>query len=207
MSDYIKLLKVGQEFKFNIDDSVLVMVGFNYDSDHIEAIDTKTHVLNYYSSAMFTGSWASATILPTIATESEVEALKEKAHARRERVREEQRLKKEAAEKEKEAVAADPQYAHLTPYFSTWPVEAAKNIRKTLKKHYGKEVKFSVRVTHHTTITIKPSKKIDMKELREVTRPYELGTWNGMTDSYDYSDSAFCDVFGGVMCILLHKAD
>lgn len=176
--NYIKSLEVGQYFRFN--EHIHIITDIDHHTDRVSAVVKETYAMNNFAPSFFNGFWSPATALSKKASSEEIEELK---------------------------VASDPRYSHLIPHRSYEAVDAAKNIRKTLKHHYGKDVRFSVRVTHHTTITIKPSQKIDMKELKEVTRPYKLGSWNGMTDMYDYDNKPFSEVFGGVMFIKLKEAD
>jgi len=66
--------------------------------------------------------------------------------------------------------------------------QAAKLIRSDLKKHFP-QTKFSVRSAHYTTVRIGWTNNESIKEIEKLTARYEMGQFNGMTDSYDYSNS------------------
>lgn len=77
-------------------------------------------------------------------------------------------------------------------------VLAAKNIRIELKKAFP-SVKFSVRTERFSggnSIDIRWTDGPTTKEVDVITDKYEAGYFDGMTDSYNYRDSAWTEAFG-----------
>lgn len=98
------------------------------------------------------------------------------------------RLQKER----EEAKANNP---HLVP-----GDEAAKNIRRDLKRHFP-GVKFSVR-KDGSSIDVRWDCGPTTKQVTAITGRYEYGSFDGMTDCYDHHDNPFSDVFGGVRYVM-----
>lgn len=208
--DLSTVFKVGQRFVYN--DALFTITGFNGRGEYgIFAIAKETPVRFLFTESNFFGRWANVVLVPEIGSEEDVENLNKMADQKVIDDISAYKEKQTAFDRQKDAIAIDPQYAHLIPHRSCKPADAAKNIRRTLKKHYGKDVKFGVRLDRYTnvttSITIKPSKKIEPKNLYQLVKPYILGSWNEVTDTYDYDIGAFNQVFGGVMYIILDEAD
>lgn len=96
-------------------------------------------------------------------------------------------------------LANDPELADLTRIENGVDASkiAAANIRKLLKKQF-KGVKFSVRKDGYSAINVSWTDGPTVAQVKEVTQRFERGSFNGMTDSYDYKRSPWCQVFGGV---------
>lgn len=68
--------------------------------------------------------------------------------------------------------------------------QAAVLIRKELKETFN-GVKFSVRSESYSMgnkVNISYDADIDKSEIRKITNKYKMGNFDGMTDSYDYSN-------------------
>lgn len=76
---------------------------------------------------------------------------------------------------------------------------AAKNIRAELKAAF-KGVKFSVRCDH-SSINIGWTDGPTPSAVEAITRKYKAGHFDGMTDCYEYSRSAWGDTFGSAQYI------
>jgi hypothetical protein len=86
-------------------------------------------------------------------------------------------------------------YPYLTPCgIAARNVDVAKNIRATLK-HFFKGVKFSVRATPLTidvSWTDGPIQSVVLSKLNK----FKGGSFDGMTDCYEYESNDFTDTFG-----------
>lgn len=74
---------------------------------------------------------------------------------------------------------------------------AAKNIRILLKKHFP-GVKFSVRKRDYTCINVSWTDGPTRDTVEAIVDKFQEGNFNGMEDIYEYNDSAFNRVYGGV---------
>ena len=83
-------------------------------------------------------------------------------------------------------------------------VNAAKNIRIQLKAAFP-GVKFSVKTSSYSggnNIDIRWTDGATVQQVNEITREYALGSFDGMTDSYEYDQSNYwTDAFGGTKYI------
>ena len=91
-------------------------------------------------------------------------------------------------------------------------VIGAKNIRKELKKKFGKEYKFSVRsevFSMGNSIDIEYPEDLP-EEGREwigkLCNKYQEGSFDGMIDLYEYSPSVFNNLFGGAKYVHSQRA-
>ena len=115
---------------------------------------------------------------------------------------------KEAAEKafaaECEALRSNPALAHLEPAQGRASSRlASKNLRKHLQ-HKFPGVKFSVRQSGsrtHSSLYVEWTGGPAAREVNAIANAFTAGSFNGMTDSYEYSRSAFGEVFGDVQYI------
>jgi hypothetical protein len=91
-------------------------------------------------------------------------------------------------------------------------VIGAKNIRKELKKRFGKKYKFSVR---GSSFSMGDSIDIEYPEdlpeegqewIRKLCDKYQKGSFDGMIDLYEYSPSVFNDLFGGAKYVMSQRA-
>jgi hypothetical protein len=76
---------------------------------------------------------------------------------------------------------------------------AAKNIRIELKRAFPK-VKFSVRSEYYSggnSVDVDWTDGPTTKQVDAIINKYQEGSFDGMTDCYNYEDNLFSDVFGG----------
>lgn len=102
--------------------------------------------------------------------------------------------------------AANP---HLTPVSagSSYAV-AAKNIRTELKAAFP-AVKFSVRSKSYSmgnSINVDWTDGPTAKQVEEIVGKYEGGSFDGMTDSYTYTRSAWSDAFGSTKYLFCNRS-
>jgi Large polyvalent protein associated domain 29 len=118
-----------------------------------------------------------------------------------------QNSRKEAAK------ALQGHYPHLKPvdfddYASKLTV-AAKNIRIELKAAFPGAT-FSVKVQRFSggdAINVKYPIGIEERAIRAITGKYKAGSFDGMTDCYNYETSAWNDAFGEAKYISVYLAD
>lgn len=111
----------------------------------------------------------------------------------------EEKAKKEARAAEVARLAAGaPEYAHLVPLGEQdrGGVSAAKNVRRDLKKAFP-GVKFSVK-SSYSTINVSWQDGPTRRQVEDVIDKYQQGTFDGMTDCYEYHTSPFNERYGAV---------
>jgi hypothetical protein len=119
--------------------------------------------------------------------------------------------KKVAFAADVEAMRTNPEYAHLrqmdgdNPYDKINHGLAAKNIRLDLKKYYP-TVKFSVRSDHNSVAVRYPEGAVNQHEVYEMLCKFKCGSFDGMTDSYNYRRSPFNTVYGEIEYISVQQA-
>lgn len=131
-----------------------------------------------------------------------LDALDEVKKAEVRRAKEKELAETKAAE-EKTQLLKD--YAHLEQVSNSKKsglVIGAKNIRRELKAAFPK-IKFSVRSESFSmgdAINIRYNADINPEDERTIdgiSKKYQYGSFDGMTDSYNYSRNQFNDIFGG----------
>jgi hypothetical protein len=65
--------------------------------------------------------------------------------------------------------------------------KAAKMIRQDLKTAFP-NVKFNVTSRHYTTVSITWINGVTERDVNNLVRKYKMGNFNGMVDSYDFSN-------------------
>lgn len=81
----------------------------------------------------------------------------------------------------------------------------AANIRTELKRAFPK-VKFSVRADGYSSIDINWSQGPKADDVSAIVKKYEGGSFDGMTDCYNYDpDNTFSDVFGEVRYVFTKR--
>lgn len=116
------------------------------------------------------------------------------------------------------------QFPHLVPRDlfpkATSAALAAKNLRRELKQHFPKH-KFRIKSQNYSGgssinaslvlyesdgYTAENARRLE-READALTKKYEYGSFDGMTDSYDYKDDPlsrdFCDTFGGASYVFV----
>lgn len=82
--------------------------------------------------------------------------------------------------------------------------EVAKNVR-TLLKHKFPGAKFSVRKSDGDAIYVRWTGGPEHEDVDTLARMFKQGTFDGMTDCYEYSLSPFNDAFGGVRYVFCDR--
>ena len=123
-----------------------------------------------------------------------------------EAVIEQEKTRKEAAEAFKNQVAdLISQNPHLIPGRDR--VTAAKNIRIELAKAFP-GVKFSVKGKSFSggdSIDVAWTDGPTSKQVDAIINKYSAGSFDGMTDSYNYSNSAWIEAFGDAKYIMANR--
>lgn len=104
-----------------------------------------------------------------------------------------------------EAVAKLRSYPHLVQ--GSGPVVAAKNIRAELKRAY-QGVKFSVTTSKYSggdSVRIAWTDGPTSQQVQGITNKYAGGSFDGMTDSYDYKRSPWTEVYGDAKYIFCDR--
>ena len=65
--------------------------------------------------------------------------------------------------------------------------KVSKAIRTELKKNFP-DVKFSVRMEHHGCVNVRYSNAITKDKVEAITNKYQIGSFDGMTDCYEYTN-------------------
>jgi hypothetical protein len=128
-------------------------------------------------------------------------------------------VKKKAAEEHGEALHAEreriinaPEYKDLTKASEggkLWGATlAASNIRKELKKAFPK-IKFSVRSEKFSggdSVTVEYTDAVPRETVEKIINKYEEGTFDGMTDCYNYDhDNVWVRVYGGTKYLRVER--
>lgn len=112
----------------------------------------------------------------------------------------------EAYEAEKAAMPA--RYPHLAALVGgDWKARKADkkaNLMAALR-HAFAGIFFSVRNSHGSTYDIRWENGPTVREVDEVCNMFKNSKFNGMTDSTDYYDNAFADVFGSFEYLFTHR--
>lgn len=96
-------------------------------------------------------------------------------------------------------------YPHLTQ--GSGPVVAAKNIRVELKRAYP-SVKFSVHTSKYSggdSVRVSWADGPTAEQVEHITNKYAGGSFDGMTDSYDYKHSPWTEVYGDAKYIFCDR--
>jgi len=141
-------------------------------------------------------------IMPEIAPTSEIEALRGAAIIKRTTDEEERKRKAEEFRAGLEKLRTDPKYAHLKQtetggklYGATL---AAANMRAELKRAFS-DVKFSVRSDKFSggdSVDVSWTDGPTTEQVRAIVNKYKAGSFDGMTDCYDYESRPWTSVFG-----------
>lgn len=87
------------------------------------------------------------------------------------------------------------------------PVVAAKNIRKMLKAAFP-SVKFSVKTSKYSggsSIYVSYPEGINGDAVEGIAKRFEAGSFNGMDDCYEYSNSPWSETFGSASFVFVRK--
>lgn len=119
-------------------------------------------------------------------------------------------LKREGEEAQKvafnlavENIKVAPEYDKLTQG-SNGATQVASNIRKELKAAFP-SVKFSVRKNHYDSVNVKWIDGPTEKAVKNIVDKYRDGYFNSMEDIYEYNESPFNKVYGGVRYVFTNR--
>lgn len=139
----------------------------------------------------------------TPATDEEIAELEQRVADRIARQAIEKASAEDASARALAATRTNPDYAHLTICERSGGVEAAKNLRKDLKKHFP-GVKFSVRADY-SSINVKWVDGPTRAMVEAIANRYQSGSFNGMEDIYEFSHSPFTTLFGGAQYVFCYR--
>lgn len=138
-----------------------------------------------------------------LATDAEIAELEQSAAERVARLALEKASAEDARARALDATRTNPDYSHLTVCERSGGVEAAKNLRKDLKKHFP-GVKFSVR-SDYSSVNVTWVDGPTRAMVEEIANRYQCGSFNGMEDIYEYSNSPFTTLFGGAQYVFCSR--
>ena len=123
---------------------------------------------------------------------------------------EKRKQKKQAEEQQKEEYVK--QFPYLTDLRkanqSSW-AGGAKNLKKELKKQFP-NTKFSVKSESYSmgsSINVSWKGDPDRESVEKIASKYKEGSFDGMTDMYNYSDEVWTNVFGGAKYVFCQKEE
>jgi len=120
-----------------------------------------------------------------------------------------EKRQREADEKEQETKRITTEYKHLKRIDDKTSSHAmgAKNIRTELKSAFPGH-NFSVRSESFSggnSIDIYWTDGPNTEEVETITRKYQRGYFDGMTDTYNFNRSPWSDIFGGAKYVHTHR--
>lgn len=131
----------------------------------------------------------------------EVLDLVEKSKIKKAQIKEAVEL--EAIRKEEQKKNQIKNFPYLTP--ESYGGSATKNMKTELKRAFP-SVKFSVRFDHPGAINVSWIDGPTVEEVKKITGKYEEGSFDGMTDSYNYDHrQTWTDVFGGARYVFEYR--
>ena len=136
------------------------------------------------------------TIHDEVLGQDEVQRILSNARIEEERKNTEKKQAQKAFQDEVEHLKTAPEYSGLSQE-QKGITQVTANIRKELKKAYP-GVKFSVRKRHSSSVNISWTDGPKEDEIKTIIGKYKDGHFNSMEDIYEYCDSPFNKVYGGV---------
>jgi hypothetical protein len=102
-----------------------------------------------------------------------------------------------------ENIKTVPEYTKLIQG-NNGAVQVASNIRKELKAAFS-GIKFSVRKNHYDRVDINWTDGPTKDAVKAIVDKYQEGYFNGMEDIYEYNESPFNKVYGGVRYVFAER--
>lgn len=135
----------------------------------------------------------------------DIERLEEKADAYRAlKIRNDARDKAENNKAIRE-VASSQKWSHMEKLTDNLGAAAvAKNIRKDLRLNFGK-LAFSVRKSGSDSLSIEWTDGPQECQVKDLLQKFRSGSFNSMEDYYEFSESPFHKIYGGVQYINLKR--
>ena len=147
-------------------------------------------------------------ILPGLATAEEIQSMHDFAKSEAARKATSQAAAKAKFNADVAALRANPEYAYLqqTPALGGGTRLVAANIRAELKRSF-KGIKFSV-TSRGDSVTVRFPRdaEFDRNALKKHCARFEEGSFDGMNDIYNYHETPFNTVFGGVKYVFVHQS-
>lgn len=114
---------------------------------------------------------------------------------------------KEAFEEEVRRLKSAPEFTNLKKVESNNISVAAvvsSNIRLLLKKYFS-DVKFTVKKTSYNSVSVRWTDGPTCDKVEEITGKFKSGYFNSMEDVYEYNESPFNVVYGGINFISIDR--
>lgn len=114
---------------------------------------------------------------------------------------------KEAFEEEVRRLKSAPEFTNLKKVESNNISVAAvvsSNIRLLLKKYFS-DVKFTVKKTSYNSVSVRWTDGPTCDKVEEITGRFKSGYFNSMEDVYEYNESPFNVVYGGINFISIDR--
>jgi hypothetical protein len=151
-------------------------------------------------------------IFPEVATEQEIATMRRAAILKQQADDDERKRNAEEFAAAVQALRADPKYAHLKQTAKDAKLYgctlAASNIRTELKLAFP-GVKFSVRSDKFSggdSVDVTWTDGPTCDQVKRIIGKYAAGTFDGMTDSYDYESRPWTTVFGDAKYVQSSRA-
>lgn len=142
-------------------------------------------------------------ILDEVASAEELQQMLAFAEREKSRKAEEEKSRKEKFDAEVAALRNTPEYQYLQTVTTDGPhgsTLVALNIRRELKAAFP-GTKFSVTKHGWDAVRVKWTDGPSMAQVRAITRKYKSGYFDAMEDMYQYQQSPWTTVFGGVQYV------
>ena len=143
------------------------------------------------------------TIHDEVLGQDEVLQILKNARAEEERKISEKKLAQKTFQDEIERLKTAPEYSRLSQE-QKGVAQVTANIRKELKAAYP-GVKFSVRVRHTDSVTVIWTDGPKEDDIKTIVGKYRLGHFNSMEDIYEYCETPFNKVYGGVSYLFTNR--
>ncbi|MFT2794021.1 LPD29 domain-containing protein [Serratia sp. T13T92] len=143
------------------------------------------------------------TIHDEVLGQDEVLQIINNARAEEERKNSEKKLAQKTFQDEIERLKTAPEYSRLSQE-QKGVAQVTANIRKELKAAYP-GVKFSVRVRHTDSVTVIWTDGPKEDDIKTIVGKYRVGHFNSMEDIYEYCETPFNKVYGGVSYLFTNR--
>ncbi len=159
---------------------------------------------NVSESVLRGGQWK---ICDDVCTPSELDGILSAALQEERRNEKAKKDMKEAFEEEVRRLKSAPEFTNLKKVESNNISVAAvvsSNIRLLLKKYFS-DVKFTVKKTSYNSVSVRWTDGPTCDKVEEITGRFKSGYFNSMEDVYEYNESPFNVVYGGINFISIDR--
>ncbi|WP_164057774.1 LPD29 domain-containing protein [Serratia marcescens] len=146
-------------------------------------------------------------ICDDVCTPSEIDGILSAALQEERRNEKTKKDMKEAFEEEVRRLKSAPEFTNLKKVESNNISVAAvvsSNIRLLLKKYFS-DVKFTVKKTSYNSVSVRWTDGPTCDKVEEITGRFKSGYFNSMEDVYEYNESPFNVVYGGINFISIDR--